>query len=267
MIAAIRLFKTYFFLTLLLLSLPFLLGLGCDKTPAFEKKQYVVKDLVHTSNDAKLPESLWNELNKLASEPSKSASPAPASGGHGEAPPPAHGEAPKPEAAEAASGHGAGSGSSAKVEGVETEFFPLKAYLYEKNSGIMEGQNYHLEFGKGGGELDLQKILSDKRGSFYFVLSLPAEFAEATYKVFFLGNNKKRLVDGEKIGNGCQSFFDITSYFKKTLSTEGVLLNTTDGRHISTLGGTFFVAVAYGKKLHLSQLTVTDGRYSRLACR
>ena len=263
---------------LLLFISPLIFGFGCSKEPGYLKFRYVERDYVNTPNDTKLPVELWNELAKVAAikvaKPEATAEGGEAkSGEHGggaakeEGAAKGEGEAKKALEHKSQKSVAAGSGIAHADEEVATELFPLQAFLYEKNNGMLGGRNFQLQFGKGGGELDLQKLVADKFGSFYFVLRLPEEFKELPSKVFFLSNTKERTVEGEKLGAGCSKFMDVTSFFNKTLSRDGILLNTTDARHLAAVGGTFFVAVPGGGKVKLAQLTVTDGRFRSLFCR
>ena len=47
---------------------------------------------------------------------------------------------------------------------------------------------------------------------------------------------------------------------------EGLLLNTTDGRHVSALAGTYFFAAVHDGKLHLASLVIKDSLRQDLMC-
>ena len=67
-------------------------------------------------------------------------------------------------------------------------------------------------------------------------------------------------------GMGCDQYADITSYFKKENSKEGFRVNTTDGRHITVLGGTFVFVVAEPEALNIALVQFQDSRLPDLTC-
>jgi hypothetical protein len=156
--------------------------------------------------------------------------------------------------------------SSAKFE-IPTEFIPIKLYLVEKNRGILNGTNYELVYGKGGGELDLQDFVSDRNGSFYVAMTVNLDLGEKPLRVFYLSNAKQRKIGGEEVGAGCDTYIDLTRYFAKAMKEKGILANTTRQQHISLLAGTYFFVASVGGRLYLSQLTIKDSRYRQLHCR
>lgn len=265
---------------------------GCKKSNSYKDLKYDEVSAGISISDPKFPKSLWKHIQEDnyagVIKPMSGGSKAEATGEQGkaassEAGKSEHGEAAKTEhgsSAEAGnSEHGEAKGGSNEREALtasgslktmlnknEAELLPAKVYLIEKNRGILGG-NKSLELGKGGGEIDLSKWLSDKRGSFYIVFE-PQEMPEGSVlKVYFLSRAKKRRVDGDNVGSGCNTYLDITSYYNKTMKKEGFLANTTDARHLSLLGGTFvFVVTTEKGPLQLTQVSVTDSRYPQLLC-
>lgn len=265
---------------------------SCEKEPAWKKHDFTKQEVARAAKDVDLPLILWRRIEAVYSgahvtggEVSRDESGH--GGGHGgdhgsehggehgaPAEGAAHGEAAAAESEGGGGEHGGGGGggegshSAGSHLSLPTEFAPLKVFLIEKNRGILRRQNTELAFGPGGGEIDLRDLVESKRGSFYLAFEfMPEADPKAEHKVFFLSNGIRRKRGDEKIGNGCDRYYDVTKAFDKAMKGEGFLLNTTDQRHVSALAGTFFFATKHADKLFLAQLTVKDSGQRALHCR
>lgn len=262
------------------------LFVSCNKDPAWKKNEFAKHEVARGPDDIELPLLLWQRIEAVytGAEVVGGEAKKAGEGGHGEGHGDAHGDAHAQGHEAPAAGHegggggghegGGGGGEHGEAGGssghtsLPSEFSPIKVYLIEKNRGILRRQNHEFSFGPGGGEIDLRDIVEPKRGSFYFAVEfMPDAPPEAEQKVFFLSNGIRRKRGHEVIGNGCNTYFDVTSAFKKAMSGHGFLLNTTDQRHVSALAGTFFFAVKHEDKLHLAQLTIRDSGQRALQCR
>jgi hypothetical protein len=145
-------------------------------------------------------------------------------------------------------------------------FSPVRVYLVEKNQGILTKGHTEIILPAGGGEIDLNEFVQPKNGSFYFTAEFLPNLAKAERRVFFLSGAPERDLQGESFGAGCRTYFDVSSVFNKTVAREGFLVNTTDGRHISALAGTYFFAAAHEGKLYLASLIVKDSVRRKLQC-
>ncbi len=152
-------------------------------------------------------------------------------------------------------------------DGVQTEFMAVKVFLIEKNRGALGGRNHELLFGEGGGELDLKDFASERSGTFLIAFEAALDGEGTGPRVFYLSNAVRRHLERESVGAGCKGYYEITSFFSKAMKTGGFQVNTTAGRHVSALAGTYFFAIPRGEKLHLAQVTVKDSRYRPLHCR
>lgn len=148
-----------------------------------------------------------------------------------------------------------------------TVFVPLKVYFIEKNNGILQRGHTVVQLAAGGGELDLSDIVRDKNGSFYLAVEFLPEMENAQKRVYFLSNGKQRRIGGETVGAGCNIYFDLSKTFEQAMKKNGFLLNTSEGRHVSALAGTYFFAAAKGDKLYLSALRIKDSKRKFLQCR
>jgi hypothetical protein len=213
-----------------LAAIAILLAFGCTKK--VERKGYHSRTMATVTAGVELPVSLWSKLEEVPGPPKDAA---------------------------------------AKEEMTPTDFIGLKVYLTEKNPGILGGENHELIYGDGGGELDLADFAQPKSGSFYFavepVLEIKNDDKSAPPKVFYLSNAVKRKLNLEYVGAGCNTYHDVTSLMLEAAKSNGILVNTTAGRHVSTLAGTYFFAIPQAGHLYLAHLTVKDSRFRSLHCR
>ncbi|WII72899.1 hypothetical protein QJS83_03315 [Bdellovibrio sp. 22V] len=164
--------------------------------------------------------------------------------------------------AENADDHGGGGGVSQN----NLIFSEVAVFLVEKNKGIVEGQALRISLPRGGGEVDLSRFIKDQRGSFYVGFEFP-EFENATAKkVIFVSHARKRRIGNQVFGAGCNQFFDISEKFFTQMKGEGIKVNTTQNRHLSVLGGTFFFAAQKDKDIHLAQVTFKSSQHAPLFC-
>jgi hypothetical protein len=237
-----------------------ILGLaGCEKEPEWKKHQFSSHN-VKANLETELPQGLLHQIEGLLKAGGEKKEGGHEGGG---------GEGGQAQAegghAQAEGGHEGGEGSRAQNV-LPSEFSPLKVYLIEKNKGILGNENSELQYGPGGGELDLRDYVAPKNGSFYFAVEFMPALEKAERKVYFLSNSVVRKLGGVTLGSGCEAYYDVTSAFKKAMSHEGFLVNTTGGRHVSALAGTYFFAAASEGKLYLARLTVRDSSQRSLQC-
>lgn len=161
--------------------------------------------------------------------------------------------------------HGGG-GSSKKSADPLISFNEIKVVLTEKNPNVLNEKSYTIQFPRGGGFLDLAKYVSNQNGSFYIHFQLPGEDKADQIKAYFVSKAKKRKLDGEVWGSGCKSAVEISSFYKKAISTGKFEVNTTRDRHLSLIGGHFIVSVNDGKQIKVTQVTIYDSRRADLTC-
>ena len=228
-----------------LIAAALLLPSGCEKGPAWKKHMFAKVDMTRAPMDeVRLPRSLWEKIEGLLHS--------------------AHG----PGAGGGGHGGGGGPVDAAPKAGLPTVFKPLKVILIEKNHGILQRGTSELVYGPGGGELDLKDFVNEKSGSFYFLVEFaPEELEGVDRKVFFLSNSLIRKKGDERVGTGCNTYFDVSTAFRKAASDKGFLVNTTEGRHISALAGSYFFAAVHEGKLNLASLVIRDTSQRSLQCK
>lgn len=227
---------TLAFVLLVGLSLISLSGLsGCkEKTPAWKQHAFTTQDMSRSAVESYLPRTLFSRITALL-EPSRP------------------GLKPPDELMN-------------RKGPLPSVFTPIRVFLVEKNRGILTQGHTEIVYPAGGGELDLSQFVLTKKGSFYFAVDFLPDLPAEERHIYFLSHGKARTIDGEKYGAGCNVYFDITSSFNKSMSSEGFLVNTSDGRHVSALAGTFYFAAVREGKLLLASLTVKDSKQRKWQC-
>lgn len=235
-------FVPFLFLSVFLVS-------GCEKEPQWKQRTYVQHSSGSTVGEVRLPEAMWKQLidperplkNFLGKET----------------------EATKLSAAEKEKEK-----ASAVVKSiVETDLKPLAVYLIEQSHGVLGGRNHKIQFGPGGGEIDLRDFIQEDRGAFRIVFEFAPELdPKAVKRVWYLSNARKRRLGADTVGAGCASYMDISSVVNRSLNDDGLLVAIGDGRHVSALAGTFFFSTKNGTRTEVSRVTVYDSSKRALHC-
>lgn len=146
--------------------------------------------------------------------------------------------------------------------------FSFHVFLIEKTPGVLGGQNFDLKFPVGGGVLDYRYFVPESRdGTFYLKVKYDQDMDPKETHIFYLSDAKIRQVDDKPLGNGCDRYFDISEYWKKSMAGDGLVLNTVKQRHISVTSGVLFFVAPYKGKLRIAHLTVRDSRHRDLLCK
>ena len=153
------------------------------------------------------------------------------------------------------------------MAGILRKTVDLKVSLASLSEGVLVGEA-DFRAGRGGGYLDLAEWVTGVRGDFF--LSVKAELEKHLdanlLKVYFISRSPSIDIDGENWGMGCGKYAEITDYYKRTLSSEGVRLNSTRNRYLYAVSGSF-VFVTFGKEeLYLTSFSVTDTRFQDKLC-
>ncbi len=218
---------------------------GCKKEAGWKSRAYLERNLATNVGEIKIPTELWERLI-APDKPLKglieiSQVPTPNQGG--------------------------GDSAIARTT-VETDLKPLTVYFIEETHGVLGGRNLKVNFGPGGGDLDLRDFVVENRGAFRVVFEFaPDAEPEAVKRVWYLSNALTRKVGPDRVGAGCDSYMDISSFVKKESDKEGVLIAVGGDRHVSALAGTYLFAVKRAGRVEVSRLTVSDSSKRKLQCR
>jgi hypothetical protein len=192
--------------------------------------------------DIRIPSKAYAELQFASADSSHAA----AGGGGGE-----HG------GGEAAAGAPAVSG---------IVFAEVSVILKEKNPGVVKGGGVKIKFPRGGGEVNLADYITETPGSFYVSFEYPDFAGSSQQKVLFVSKARKRRIDNQVFGAGCNQYFDITKSFAKAMLTDGIKVNTVRERYTSVLGGHFLFSAAKEGSQYMAQVTFRDSAHNHLFC-
>lgn len=147
----------------------------------------------------------------------------------------------------------------------------IKVLLKENfPKGILSGRDYEISYKPGGGVLDLADYVAlKKEGSFKIQMILNEEVRKKSDEeyVFYWSNGKRRDIDGETYGSGCENFYDVTRVFNNTALSSGMTATTQKVKYVTSLAGTYIFVIKSEGALYVSQLTIEDSRYHFLQCR
>lgn len=227
--------------------------LGCShKHDEIELEKKI--EIQELPTDFILPSQVWDLI-----APRGGAAASAAGGGHGEA-----------------SGHGGGGGAAAdgKVPDIGTKampiiFSPVQVMLVEKNPGVLRWPKVTIQFPLGGGKLDFKEYLTGVVGTFYvrFINATTAEDKEALEpEVFFWSRARKRNIEGEVFGSGCNKILELSLSKIKIEDKLGIKVNTKDARYLSVLGGHYFFVKRTPKEVFVSQIEMTNSDLPQHLC-
>ncbi len=145
-------------------------------------------------------------------------------------------------------------------------FSPLTIILKEHNSDVLSHSEIRIELPRGGGKIDLSKYRGDRAGSFFVQFEWPDWAEPGDLRSFYISQARKRKLDGEIYGVGCNKYLEITSLINKSNEKMGLKFNTTRDRHITALGGHFVFSNKKGRQIFLTQVTFTDSKNPALFC-
>ncbi len=141
-------------------------------------------------------------------------------------------------------------------------FSAIQVRLVEKTPGILVEPEIEIKFPRGGGEIDLANFVKDESGTFRVFFDLEEVASDDKMKAYFISGARKRKLDGEVWGAGCNKYMDIKKFILGAGKTKGIEVNTNRSRHDSVLGGTFFFASGN----QITQVTFKDSKRADLFC-
>ncbi|RME18129.1 MAG: hypothetical protein D6797_01045 [Bdellovibrio sp.] len=147
------------------------------------------------------------------------------------------------------------------------KFLPVKIFLEPLHKGVLySSKPYLIELIRDDSLIDLSHFVSSKRGSFRIRFALEDRVSLEHFYIFYVSGAKKRTIDGREFGMGCQSFSEISKFFKKELLKEGLETNTTKGRHLALLAGTYILVAPENEEYKMIAFSIYDSRYPDWQC-
>jgi hypothetical protein len=146
-------------------------------------------------------------------------------------------------------------------------FMPINVAFLQKQEEVLKQPHIQYNLPKGGGEIDMRDVVSGE-GSFY--MYFPEEQFKNTemelLHLFFVSNSPQTKINNEQFGLGCGKWNDLKSKFKNLQRSEYLKLNTNDLRYLKVIAGTYVFVFKQARNLYLTQLTITNSRYTESLC-
>ncbi|GIL18430.1 MAG: hypothetical protein BroJett040_21810 [Oligoflexia bacterium] len=155
---------------------------------------------------------------------------------------------------------------NAVTQGATFVFSPIRVMLKEKNPGVLVEPQIEFEFPRGGGEINLSRWVTGKAGSFFVKFDYAGFEEPDLLSVLYISQARRRKLDGQVYGAGCNSFYDVKKYLLQENGKDGLTVNTTRDRHITVLGGNFIFAHKKAKQAFITQVTFTDSEKPEYFC-
>lgn len=136
----------------------------------------------------------------------------------------------------------------------------------EHSEEVLTKPAIRFQLPKGGGRIDLKDIVTGV-GSFY--MSFPAEqFVEnqELLHIYYISDSPVKKIENESFGMGCGKMVDLKKSFRKLKDADFLKLNTSDLRYLYVAAGRYVFVFRQAAQIYMSQVTITDSRYSKELC-
>lgn len=145
-------------------------------------------------------------------------------------------------------------------------YLPITVKFTEKNSGVLVKPVMIFEFGKGGGDLDLAQVTTGQTGTFFMQFQFQGFEAADSMSIYYVSAGRKRQVEGDIWGSGCNRFMDIKKYIVSQNQQKGLEVNTYRDRHITMLAGHFIFSTQVNKQVLVTQVSIHDSTKPMFLC-
>lgn len=146
-------------------------------------------------------------------------------------------------------------------------FMPINIAFLQQQEQVLKQPHIQYNLPKGGGEIDMRDVVNGD-GSFYMY------FPEEQFKnsemdllhLFYVSNSPQSKINSEQFGLGCGKWNDLKSKFKSLQKPDYLKLNTNDLRYLKVIAGTYVFVFKQALNLYLTQVTITNSRYTDSLC-
>ena len=147
------------------------------------------------------------------------------------------------------------------------EYLDLEVKLTPVASGILTAPTQFI-LPRGGGAIDLKDYVKGTKGSFFvsfkWAKTTTPDQPLSSIKIFYLSQAKKRKIDDENFGAGCDRYMDVTSFIQSL--SPGLKVNATSQRYVSVLAGIYYFVGFEKEKIYLGALKIMDSRHPQIQC-
>lgn len=146
------------------------------------------------------------------------------------------------------------------------EFVPISVKFVEKTFGVLKHSRMKFNFEEGGGAVDLDQYVNSINGSFELSFELNHPEPVEDLNVIFINKSRKRRLDGEVWGLPCQSYVDLSDFYKLEMSQKKLLLNTYKLRFLNLILGDYIFSYKKDGKSFISRVSFTTSQNKNLQC-
>ena len=122
------------------------------------------------------------------------------------------------------------------------KLLPVRVQLTEVTEGVLGHHMFDIDLGMGGGAIDLADYLNlSHPGDFNLRFQLPISKLSKVHALF-INHSRMQQISKESYGMACGEYLDISSFFKSTLTQQGLRLTTLHDLYATTVLGIFLIA-------------------------
>jgi hypothetical protein len=154
------------------------------------------------------------------------------------------------------------------LDKIPRDSLDLVVSVWQARQGTLK-DNYRYKLTRGGGEIDLARIISGEKGSIYLSLKvfLTGELEpQDDYKVYYVATQKPKKVDDDFYGAPCGTLVDVTDKIVRSSKGKAIRANITQDRHVPALTGYYYVVLFVDEKIHFGAIHIHDSRFDNKGC-
>jgi hypothetical protein len=156
------------------------------------------------------------------------------------------------------------------LQAVPRDFLDIVLSLWQSREGTIR-DNYKYTMLRGGGAVDLGKIIIGNKGSIFFKFELnksgQTEEKLDQYRVYFLSQAIPKVIDGETYGSKCGDIIDITDRVLESGRGQPLRANITQERHVPAMTGLYYFVHFSGEIIYLAAMSLEDSRFPKMKCK
>ena len=121
----------------------------------------------------------------------------------------------------------------------------------------------------GGGQIDLEPYVHEGKGLFALKFQMDEGFEDEDLdelKVYYIPRYHRQIQGSETRGLSCDTYAEITRYFKSEILKDGVLLTTTENAYFPVIAGSYILVVTHPTGIKVASLTLWDSRFKNFLC-
>ena len=140
----------------------------------------------------------------------------------------------------------------------------IEVQMTEITAGVLKYPEILIRYPKGGGSLDLNQFVTSSTPGLFKIRIFFSD--DSCTKMAFVSKTKKRKIEDNSIGLGCNQWVSFSARGLKDLTEKGITVSTENLFHITVLGGQYILHRMLDETALLAQLMIFDSKYTPLFC-